>query len=309
MKGHEDQERAEAVDSAPLMSGAGPGLAAGGLVGQAQWLQRAAGNRATGRFLARKVEMRKPGSKWPSAYERRAELVDKINAQTYGVLYSLGSDDRLTYKVLGSLAHFDKKMIEFIDAGDVIPLLLVTNDARTTEGYTSGMGETKTIQKRVLIDSFGLGLFDLDDMLRSTDESFQLNLIHVLTERLFVKDYEKKFPKNRLGASFHGGHDAALEAELAHLRDMFADPSIEYLGEWDDTARVIGNQFMVKVVHGSGISQFTYRSKNEGYTIIHELTLGLTGEQAGALYVKKKGEKQRVPARQFIEERATATRK
>lgn len=296
-------EQADATAAAGAM--APPGMQTP--VQHALWLQRCAGNRATTRALARTVELRKPGGKWPSAYDRKAELVSRINAQGLGVLYTL-ENDQIKYRVMipSDVNHFDKKMIEFIGAGDVIPLLLVSNEARTLEGYTSGTGtQSVSFQKRVLVDSFAVGVFDLDDMLRSTDESFQLNMIHVLTERLFVKDYEKKFPKNQLGASFHGGHEAALTAELEHLRDMFGDPSIEYVGEMDDTTYATGNQYVAKIVKGSGTSRFVYKSKDEGYEIVHELTTSLQGEQAGALYVTKKDEKKRMPVQEFLEQRGT----
>lgn len=308
---HEPSGQTEApAAAAPVAAPAGTQTP----VQQALWLQRHAGNRVARqvlsrkpRTLARRVELREPGGKWPSAFARREELVKRLNAQGIGVLFELGPANELVGRLMDptNATPFERKMLEFIGKSEVLPLLMVTNEARTTEGYTSGQGQTVRFQKRVLVDSFSLGLFDLDDMLRSTDESFQLNMIHILTERLSAKDYETNFPKNQLGASFHGGHEAALEAELTHLRGMFGDQSIEFLGEWDDTSYATGNAFVAKIHHGSGTSRFTYKSKDEGYTIVHELTTSQKGEQAGAVYVIKKGENasKRVPVAEFLAER------
>jgi hypothetical protein len=72
---------------------------------------------------------------------------------------------------------------------------------------------------------------------------------------------------------------------------------------------VTGNDFGRWIVNGSGNSRFTFRSKSEGYEIVHELTLSSKGEQAGAPWVTNRGAKKRMPVREFLEQRATATRK
>ena len=276
MKATEQSTDAQ-VEEAPAAA-AVPAAAPEGLVAQAQWLQRTAGNRATGRVLARAVEMRAPGRGEASAFDRRDEFVARINAQTPGVFYSLDENNRLTYVVLspGDVVNFDTKMMQFIDDDNLAPMRLITNS-----GLVDG--------ERLLIDSFNLAYVDLDDMLACSDLSFQMNLIHFLEERLAIPDYARKIGTDIRG--FDRAHHAGIVAETEHLRSVVGDPTIEFVFEEDQ---------------GNGRLVFGFRSRPNRYRIFHIFTRRTGGVQGGDLFVLKQGERRQIPIEEFLEERRAA---
>ena len=238
----ESQRAAETVEPAAEPTAGRP--AAGGMVAFAQSLQRTAGNRAATRVLSRAVEMRAPGRGEASAFERRGEFLDRINAQTPGVLYGLDDGNLLTYQVLdqSSVVNFDTKMMQFIDDTNLAPMRLITN-----EGLIGG--------QRLLIDSFNLAYVDLDDMLACSDLSFQMNLIHFLEERLAIPDYARKIGTDIAG--FNRAHHAGIVAETEHLRSVVGDPDIQFTFEEDQ---------------GNGRVVFGFRSRPGRYRIFHIFT-------------------------------------
>jgi hypothetical protein len=242
-------------------------------------LPRSAGNRATRALLQRAVQLRPPGRGEASAFDRAGELVDRINQQTPGVVYELAADGRtLTYTVLdGSLLeNFDRKLIEFIDNPAVAPMRLITN-----EGLVDG--------QRLLIDSLQLAYVDLDDMLASSDLSFQLNLIHFLEERLAVRNYERRIGTD-MSADFPRAHAAGLRSETEHLRSVVGDPTIEFVFE--------ENQ-------GNGRIVFGFRSRAERYRIFHVFRRGGRGVQGGDVFVLMP-DRRRLTIEELIAERAAA---
>ena len=264
------------VESAPAADERA--VSGAGLVAWAQTLQRTAGNRATKRVLSRAVEMRAPGRGEASAFERRGEFVDRINAQTPGVLYGLDENNLLTHEVLdaSSVQNFDTKMMQFIDDTNLAPMRLITN-----AGLVDG--------QRLLIDSFNLAYVDLDDMLACSDLSFQMNLIHFLEERLAIPDYARKIGTNIAG--FNRAHHAGIVAETEHLRSVVGDPDIQFTFEEDQ---------------GSGRVVFGFRSRPGRYRIFHIFTRRTGGVQGGDVFVLKEGERRQISIEQFLDERATA---
>jgi hypothetical protein len=240
-------------------------------------LQRAAGNRATGRILQRIVEMRPPGRGEASAFGRRQELIDRMNAQSSAIQYRL--DDRvLRYDVVdeAALTDFDRKMREFIDREETVPMRLITN-----EGLVDG--------QRLLIDSLQLAYVDLDDMLASSDLSFRLNLLHFLEERFRVRRYSQRIGTD-MTRDFPRAHRAGIEAEVAHLRSVVGDDSIE---------------FVYEEAQSGGRIVFGFRSRAERYHIFHVFRPGGRGVQGGDLFVQTR-DRRRLTIEELIAERGVA---
>ena len=274
----ETETATEAKAASEPAAAAPPARGGAGMVAWAQALQRSAGNRAATRVLSRAVEMRAPGRGEASAFERRDEFVERINRQTPGVVYELDANNRLIYTVLdaGQVQNFDTKMMQFIDDTNLAPMRLITND-----GLVGG--------QRLLIDSFNLAYVDLDDMLASSDLSFQLNLIHFLEERLAIPDYASKIGTNIQG--FDRAHHAGITAETEHLRSVVGDPTIQFTFEEDQ---------------GNGRVVFGYRSRPNKYRIFHIFTRGKGGVQGGDVFVLKDGERRQITIEAFLEERRVA---
>lgn len=214
--------------------------------------------------IHRVVELRPPGSGEASAYDRRQELVDRLNDISDGMEYRLqnaGQGAQLHYDVQNrdELTNFDTQMRGFIDQPDVVPMRLITSagQVQTPGGYSP-----------VFVDAAVSGYVDLDDLLAGDDQSFQMNLIHILTERLQIEDYER-----RIGTpmpEFDAAHRAGLEAEAEYLRSVIGDPTIEYLYTEEK---------------GSGTVVFGFES-DEGYRVFH--VFGESGElqRGGNLFVR-----------------------
>lgn len=212
------------------------------------------GNQSSPGTVQRTVELRPPGRGEASAFDRRQEIVDRLNSLSSAVNYTL-NDRVLQYKLIegATLTYFDRQMISFIDIASVLPLRLITS---------SGLvGSRSTGFSSLLIDSFMSGYLDLEDMMRSDDNSFQMNLLHILTERSRARNYARRIgtaglsPIDATGAEtpeFRRAHQAGIDSENAYLRDIFSDPTIRFMGE-----NLSGDNLI-----------FTFRSA-EKYRIIH----------------------------------------
>ena len=186
-------------------------------------LQRSAGNRATARLLQRELQVRPPGPGEATAYDRRQELLDRLERPVRRSTSTTLDEPAarraiLRYTIVdnAALTNFDRRMIDFIDLVPVIPMRLIN---RT--GYVGG--------EPLRMDSLQEAYVDIDDLLSSTDLGFQLILIHFLTERSRVHNYER-----RIGTpmpEFDVAHRAGREAEAEHLRSLIGDPTIRYVYE------------------------------------------------------------------------------
>ncbi|GEM_PF-870113 len=229
------------------------------------------GERST--HLQRVIEIRPPGRGEASAFDRRQELIDRLNAQSPAIQYWL-EGRRLRYRIVdeSALTNFDRQMRSFIDRPEVVPMRLITRS-----GYVGG--------GPLLVDSLVLAYVDLDDLLASRDLSFQLNLIHLLTERFGVRRYAQ-----RIGTAmpeFNRVHRAGLEAEAAHLRSVIGDPSIRFNYEEE---------------RPNGTVVFAFRS-SEGYRVFHVFRGAGREERHGVIWVQTR-DGRRLTVEQLRQERA-----
>lgn len=227
--------------------------------------------------IQRVVEIRPPGRGEASAFDRRQELIDQLNAQSAAIQYRL--DGRvLLYDVIdeAALTNFDRQMRGFIDRAEVAPMRLITS-----AGLVGG--------QRVLVDFFDLGYVDLDDLLASDDHSFQMNLIHILAERFRVRNYARRIGTNFSDAEFNRAHQAGLEAETELLRDVFGDPTI---------------RFIYEETRPNGTDVFGFRSQ-EGYWVFHVFRRAGRGVRGGEVFVQTQ-DRRRLTIEEFRAEREAA---
>lgn len=226
--------------------------------------------------IQRVVEVRPPGRGEASAFERRQELIDRLNRQSSAMRYSL-ADRVLQYEVLdaAALTNFDRQMQGFIDRAEVVPMRLINR---------SGLVDGQSL----LIDSLQLAYVDLDDMLASDDLSFQLNLIHFLVERFRVRNYERRIGTD-MSAAFPRAHQAGIDAETEHLRSVIGDPTIRFNHEREDNGRTV----------------FVFRSQ-EGYQVVHVFGRDRAGVRGGQVFVRTR-DNRRLTIDQLRAERAGGT--
>jgi hypothetical protein len=62
-------------------------------------------------------------------------------------------------------------------------------------------------------------------MLAGDDDSFRLNLIHIVVERTAVPNYARRVGTD-MNAAFPRAHAAGLRAERDHLRERIGDPTL-----------------------------------------------------------------------------------
>ena len=247
-------------------------------------VQRLAGNRATGRVLQRVLEVRPPGRGEASAYDRRQELIDRFNRMSPAMEYFLRADERtIGYVVIDEafLTPFDRRLREFIDQDPVIPMRLINR-----EGYVGG--------SPLRGDSLQEGYVDLDDMLTSSDLGMQMMMVHFLTERSRVRNYER-----RIGTpmpEFPIVHRAGREAEVQHLRAVIGDPTINYVyEERRDPAHPVTSNYVIG-----------FRSRAERYWIFEVYAnRRLPGVRTSTLFVEMP-DKRRLTIEELIAERAAA---
>jgi len=209
---------------------------------------------AQSRRLQREIEVRPPGRGEGSAFERREELIKRLNDQSPAIQYRLeGRTIRCVVIDEATLTHFDRQMQGFIDRPELVPMRLTTgaNLVADEEGDFMPM----------MLDSFSEAYLDLDDLLGDDDFSFQLDLVHILTERFAARNYAHRIgiPKEEPGAfsvaEANHAHEKGLDAETSLLADFFNDPSIEFNYQEDDVGR--------------GTAVFNFRSRRHGYQIFH----------------------------------------
>jgi hypothetical protein len=203
-------------------------------------------------MLQREVQLRPPGRGEASAYDRREEMVDRLNRQSPGLVFWLSEPNErraiLRYEIWDEsrLNHFDRQMMAFIDRTEVVPMRLITR-----QGLVDGQA--------LLIDSLQLAYVDLDDMMGSDDISFEMNMIHILTERFRVRNYERRIGTD-MSRDFPRAHAAGNEAEAEYLRQLIGDPTLRFNHEREEGGRTIfvfrgRDPFRYEIVHVFGRSR------------------------------------------------------
>jgi hypothetical protein len=233
----------------------------------------------------RMIELRPPGRGEASAFDRRQELVDRLNAVSDAVVYRLGDDSRtVLYDIVegGELSTFDQQVTGFIDAGQVIPLRLITHEGR--------VGSAAAGFEPLLEDEFVLGYVDLDDLLAGDDSSFKLVFSHLVTERLDVPNYARRIGTN-IGGQFARAHGRGRAAETALLRGLLNDPSIEY--NYDE-------------VKPNGTLVVAWRSRDHRYSVFHILRDRPGREVVGGVTQVRTADGRRLSLEDFIAERSAA---
>lgn len=199
--------------------------------------------------VQRKLELRPPGKGEASAFDRAQELVDRLNTISPAIQYELkGQDLQYTVKDEAALTYFDKSMKGFIDQPGVVPMRLITS-----KGYVAG--------GPLFADSFMSAYVDLDDLLADDIYSFQSDLLHFLTERFHVKDYDRKIGTDMDG-QFPAAHRAGKDAEAAQLQSLFNDPSIAFNYEESKPNNTWVNAFK-SADHGYRVFQVVRHSDRE----------------------------------------------
>lgn len=173
--------------------------------------------------IQRVLEVRPPGRGEASAFDRRQELIDRLNAQSAAIQYHLdGREIRRDIIDEPHLTAFDRQMRAFIERAELVPMRLVTHEDRLAGGA------------RVTADSARTGKVDLDDLMADDDPSFRSDMAHFLTERFAIRNYAHRIgaevgdPSFITGPEFNRAHRLGKNAEAALLQEMFNDPSIEF---------------------------------------------------------------------------------
>lgn len=213
---HDSQESeadraAESVMSGPLARGIGRGVAG---------------------VIQRRIEMRDVGRGEQSGLARLPELVERLNAVSRGLTFSMNGRNLAYERRDGAaLSDFDQQMIDFIDQDPVIPMRL-TNRHGLLGDHAHGFHD------QVEGDDWGSGYVDIDDLLASTDLGLQLVLVHFLRERSATANYAHRIGSESLNTNLPGParefdrvHGAGIDAEVRMLRDFFGDPSIRFVRE------------------------------------------------------------------------------
>ncbi len=188
--------------------------------------------RAQAATIQRRVEMRDVGRGEQSGFARLPELIERLNAISQGLTFSLnGQDLAYTVREGGTQSEFDRQMIGFIDQAAVIPMRL-TNRQGLLGNRITGFNE------RVFEDAWSSGYVDVDDLLASTDLGLQSVLVHFLRERSATINYARRIGSPSLDLTqaapqreFLRAHALGIEAEIALLRDFFGDPTIRFISE------------------------------------------------------------------------------
>lgn len=238
--------------------------------------QTGAGSQAHVPSIQRVLEVRPPGRGEASAYGRRQELIDRLNTLSTAIQYGLdGNVIRYTVSDEAALTHFDRQMRGFIDRAEVVPMRLITR-----AGLVDGLP--------LWVDSLQEGY--LDDTLASDDLSFQMNLIHLLTERFAVRNYERRIG-TPMGTDFRRAHRTGLDAEAEHLRTVLGDPTIRFL--YEET-------------RPNGTDVFAFRS-DEGYRVFHVFRgrQETRATRGGEVFVRTR-DGRRLTIEEFLAERASA---
>lgn len=201
--------------------------------------------------VQRKVELRDVGKGEQSGFARRLEFIDRLNALSTGLTYSLNGDELVfVLKVGGVLSEFDNQMKGFIDGGNVLPMRLTNRHGLLGDqvsGYHSAVDG----------DAWSSGYVDIDDMLAGSDVGLQLLLVHFLTERNATKNYARRI--GSLGGSapeFRRAHEKGFAAEVTLLRSYFGDPTIRFVSDG-------GGKDVVRRYRNAKKVLFRWKERNE----------------------------------------------
>lgn len=227
--------------------------------------------------VRRKLALRPPGKGERSAFGRAQEFVDRLNKVSPAIEYTLKGQD-LSYAVKdpANLTHFDRRMMDFIDRAALVPMRLINHEGRVGGG-------------NLFADSFIAAYVDLDDLLADDLYSFQSDLLHFLTERFQVKDYDRKVGTNFSG-EFPKAHRAGKDAEAEQLRALFKDPSIVFAYEETRPNDTWVNAF---------------KSKKHGYFVFQVVKRSDKAIAGGEMWVRRK-DGSRASMDDFRKERARA---
>lgn len=227
--------------------------------------------------VQRKLELRPPGKGEASAFGRAQELIDRLNTISPAIQYQLAGRT-ITYTIVdaSALTHFDKTMQSFIDRGELVPMRLIN-----AKGQVGG--------SPLFADSFISAYVDLDDLMADDIHSFQSDLLHFLTERFTVKNYDTRIGTN-MGPNFPKAHQAGKEAEAAQLRALFRDPSIVFIKE-----DLKPNQTWVNA----------FKSKKLGFWVFQVVKHADRPVAGGEMWVQRK-DGTRATMEEFRKERAAA---
>ncbi len=230
--------------------------------------------------IQRVLEVRPPGRGEGSAFERRHELIDRLNAQSRAIQYRLDGR-QIRYDVIdaAALMNFDRQMQQFIDRAELVPMRLTTGADRVgnrASGFVPLVG-----------DSLRAGNVDLDDLMADDDFSFRSDLVHFLTERFSVRNYARRIGTNISDAEFDRGHQRGHDAEAALLQELFNDPSIQFWGEERD-----GTTF-----------RSTFLSRAHGYKVF-QVVRGTNRDISGGKMFVVTRDRRRVSMEDFRAERA-----
>jgi hypothetical protein len=176
--------------------------------------------------IQRTLEMRDVGRGEASGFARLPELLDRLNGISQGLTFAM-SGQALTYQVRegGTLNHFDRQMMAFIDQPAVIPLRLTNR-----HGLLGDRGHG--FHNRVDVDAWTSGYVDIDDLLSSDDLGLQSVLVHFIRERSATSNYARRIGgSNFTRPEFNRVHALGIEAEAELLRDYFNDPTIRIVND------------------------------------------------------------------------------
>ncbi len=175
--------------------------------------------------IQRKIEMNDVGRGEQSGFARLPELVERLNAISQGLIFSMtGNELTCVVRIGGTLSYFDQQMQIFTQPLPRIPLRLTNRHALIDDG-------TGNYNNHVFEDDWASGYVDIDDLLGSTDLGLQLVLVHFLQERMATHRYAQRIGTLPIvnNPELNRAHDLGLDAELELLRDFFGDPTIRYI--------------------------------------------------------------------------------
>jgi uncharacterized protein DUF4157 len=232
--------------------------------------------------IQRVIELRAPGKGEASAFNRRQELIDRLNVISKALTFKLDGN-HIAYDLVpaGTLTNFDRQMQAFIDRTELVPLRLVTSAGLVSYGGAP--------YGPVLFDDFGSGYLDLEDLLASDDHAMQLVLVHLLTERFKVRNYARRIGTD-ITAEFDRAHQAGRDAETAFLQDLVGDTTIRY--NYDEPKP-------------DGTLVVAWKSA-EGYRIFHVIHRGLVAATTGGVVWAQSKDGRRLTIEQLITERTAA---
>jgi hypothetical protein len=238
--------------------------------------------------IQRELEVRPPGPHDASAFDRRQELIDRLNAQSAAIQYWLeGGMIRKRVIDEATLTNFDRQMRQFIDRNELVPMRLTAGADRVGSGghFTTLLG-----------DSLREANVDLDDLMADDDFSFRSDLVHFLTERFSVQNYARRIgaeagdPAFITEAEFQRGHRMGKDAEAALLQEFFNDPSIQF--NYEET-----------LPNRSWLNNF--RSRNHGYQVFQVVRRSDREIAGGEMFVRTR-DGRRVTMNDFRAELAAA---